>query len=90
MNERVYSGPVTITSNTRFCYSGLRMPLQRFKRTSTGQSPLSREGSSTRGVANVQRDVNESSRGTTQGSRGFDGAVFLVQRDVNELSRGIT
>ena len=38
------------------------------------QSPLSREDSLIRVVANVQRDV-DTSRGTTQGPRGFDGAV---------------
>ena len=37
----------------------------------------------------VQRDV-DTSRDTTQGSRGFDGAVFSVQRDVNKSSRGTT
>ena len=49
------------------------------------QSPLSREDSSIRVVANVQRDV-DTSRGTTQGSKGSDGAVSLVQRDVDTSS----
>ena len=46
------------------------------------QSP-SRDRGSDGAVSSVQRDVNESSGGTTQGSRGFDEAVSPVQRDVH-------
>ena len=52
------------------------------------QSP-SRNRGSDGAVPSVQRDVNESSGGTTQGSRGSDGAVSLVQRNIVVAFRGI-
>ena len=54
-------------------FSRLAAPL-----TEMIKQSLLREGPSTRTVSSVQRDDDDTSRGTTQGSRGFDGAMSLV------------